>query len=462
LGEVEDAIVQHASVRRAAVVIRSIQETPSLVAFVEFKKEFAETLDDEKESLKLHISERLPRFMYPSLIAVLPELPSSRSGKVDRKALSNLDLKQFASDSSQELGVPQSDVESELLSIFAKVFKVEPDSFGVTHDLFSVGLNSLMAVQAAGTISANFNVHIGLNNLYLRPTIRELATTIIDSLGQDSRAIMEAEDNDADFLIEFLPIKKKGLHPRLYIVHDITGMATPFMRLGAYMPNEMYAIGDKHFGSATGFSTIESMADHYISLIKSVQPEGPYVISGYSYGGSVAVCMATKLAAAGDEVQHLILFDPIFIPKSERQGLKSTDWTQRSIDRIAENFPEIGDKWKNKLKVEIRKNLESMFDFEPEHFDGPTTLVVPKDRTWYRSGHASDFDTGTDDRNGWDARIKNMDMKVAAGRHDTMFAPAHVKVLAGVLKEIFATFPATAQPESSKPSKSRKALKSSA
>lgn len=259
---------------------------------------------------------------------------------------------------------------------------------------------------------------------------------IVDAMGQDSRAIMEAEDADADYLIEFLPIKKKGIRPRLFFVHDITGIATPFMRLGAYMPNEMYAIGDKHFGSSTGFSTVESMADHYVTLIKSVQPHGPYIVSGYSFGGQVAVCIADKLVQTGETVEHLILLDPIYIPIVERQSLKCTGWTQRSIDRISSNFPGIGEKWKHKLRTEIRKNLESFFDYEPPYYEGRATLVVPKDRSWYRGGNASDFDTGADDHNGWDCRIKNLDMKISAGAHDSMLAPAHTKVLAGVIKEI--------------------------
>ncbi|KAH7918588.1 amino acid adenylation [Leucogyrophana mollusca] len=461
LGEIEDVIAKFPAVRRSAVVIRTVQDAPAIVAFIEFKSEVqeGEKVDEEKEALKVFVSERLPRFMYPSLIAVLPALPASRSGKIDRNALKQMDLKAFAPDLTNDMGQPQSDVEVELMSIFSKVLKVENGSFGVSHDLFAVGMNSLMAVQAAGIVSKTFNVHIGLNNVYLRPTIRELGNLVIDAMGQDSRAIMEAEDTDSDFLIEFLPIKKKGIQPKLFIVHDITGMATPFMRLGAFMPNEMYAIGDKHFGSATGFGSVDAMAEHYITLVKSAQPQGPYLIAGYSYGGSVALSMATKLAKAGEEVQHLILFDPIFIPSTERQSLKSTDWTQRSIDRISSNFPDIGEVWKNKLRVEIRKNLDSMFDFEPEHYDGPTTLVVPKDRSWYRSGSASDFDTGTDDHNGWDARIKNLDMKVAGGKHDTMFTPAHVKVLAGVVKEIIASIPGvpsqTAAPPTSKLAKSK-------
>ncbi|EGO03426.1 hypothetical protein SERLA73DRAFT_101532 [Serpula lacrymans var. lacrymans S7.3] len=453
LGEIEDVIAKYPGVHRGAVVIRTVQDTPAIVAFVEFKQQAHEQLEEEKEGLRIFVSERLPRFMYPSLIAALPQLPTSRSGKTDRNALKQMDLKLFSTVLSKEMGLPQSEVEVELMSIFSRLFKVDSSSFGVTHDLFATGLNSLMAVQAAGIISKTFNVHIGLNNVYLRPTIRELGNLVVDAMGQDSRAIMEAEDTDSDFLIEFLPIKKKGVHPRLFIVHDITGMATPFMRLGAFMPNEMYAIGDRHFGSATGFGTVESMADHYLTLVKSVQPQGPYVICGYSYGGAVALCMATKLRRAGDEVAHLIMFDPIFIPAIERQSLKSTDWTQRAIDRISENFPEIGERWKTKLRTEIRKNLDSMFDFEPEHYDGATTLVVPKDRSWYRSGHASDFDTGADDHNGWDYRIKNLDMKVAAGRHDTMFTPAHVKVLAEVVKEVLAPYTTNIPPPPAKPKK---------
>ncbi|KAG6375737.1 hypothetical protein JVT61DRAFT_2583 [Boletus reticuloceps] len=436
LGEIEDTIAKYSAVQRGAVVIRVVQDAPAIVAFVEFKAEAQSQLEDHKEALRSFVAERLPRFMYPSLIAVLPHIPASRSGKIDRNALKQMDLTPFTPDLKADMGSPTGDVEIELMNIFSKTLKIRNNTFGVAHDLFAVGLNSLMAVQAAGIISKTFNVHIGLNHIYLRPTIRELSTLIVDAMGQDSRAIIEAEDADADYLIEFLPIKKKGIQPRVFLVHDITGMATPFMRIGAYMPNEMYAIGDKHFGSPTGFSTIESMADHYITLIKGVQPQGPYIVAGYSFGGQVAISMADKLTRAGDTVQHLILLDPIYIPAAERQSLKSTDWTQRSIDRISTNFPDIGEKWKNKLRTEIRKNLDSMFDFEPPHYDGRTTLIVPKDRSWYRSGHASDFDTGTDDHNGWDYRVTDLNMKVSGGAHDTMFAPAHVKVLAGVMKEI--------------------------
>ena len=60
---------------------------------------------------------------------------------------------------------------------------------------------------------------------------------------------------------------------------------------------------------------------------------------------------------------------------------------------------------------------------------------------WYRGGHASDFDTGVNDLNGWEHRVSNLTMKVSPVFHDTMFTPTHIKGLAQVLKGIFAGFP---------------------
>ncbi|KAH7909125.1 putative nonribosomal peptide synthetase [Hygrophoropsis aurantiaca] len=441
LEEIENVITTFPSVQRSAVLICTVHDTPSIVAFVELRAETqeGENLEDEKKALKTYVSECLPRFMHPSVIALLPVLPTSQAGKIDRSALKKMDLAAFAPNEAGDFVEPQNDVEIELMSIFAKVLRAEIGSFGVTHDLFAVGLNSLKVVQAAGMISKTLNFHISLNNVYLRPTVRELGNLVLDFKRQDSVTIMEGEDTDTDSMIELLPVKKKGVGLNLFFIHDASGMARPFMSLGAFLPNAMYAIGDKHFGSSPGFGTIEAMADHYISLMKSVQPKGPYVICGYSYGGSVALCIATKLTKAGEKVSHLVLFDSIYIPASERQHLKSTDWTRRPMERITSEYSDVGEKGMAKLQAEIRKNLDSMLYYEPEPYDGLTTLVVPNDRSWYRSFPSA----GSDDHNGWDHCIKHLDVKVAAGSHHTMFSSSHVKALAAVMKDLLASLPGT-------------------
>lgn len=168
LGEIEDTISKYPAVQRGAVVIRTVQDAPAIVAFVEFKAEAQSLLEDHKEALKIFAAERLPRFMYPSLIAILAQIPASRSGKIDRNALKDMDLAAFILDLHTDMGSPTGDVEIELMNIFCDTLKVHNGSYGVSHDLFAVGLNSLMAIRAAGVISKTFNIHIGLNHIYLR------------------------------------------------------------------------------------------------------------------------------------------------------------------------------------------------------------------------------------------------------------------------------------------------------
>ena len=69
-------------------------------------------------------------------------------------------LKAFSPDLNADMGTPSCDVEVELMNIFSKVLKVDHGTFGVNHGLFAVGLNSLMAVQAAGIVSSWSQQHL--------------------------------------------------------------------------------------------------------------------------------------------------------------------------------------------------------------------------------------------------------------------------------------------------------------
>ncbi|MGO4431500.1 thioesterase domain-containing protein, partial [Streptomyces sp. MCAF7] len=53
--------------------------------------------------------------------------------------------------------------------------------------------------------------------------------------------------------------------------------------------------------------TIPDMARSYVAAVKRIQPEGPYKISGYSFGGFVAFEMALQLRAQGEQADVLIL-----------------------------------------------------------------------------------------------------------------------------------------------------------
>jgi thioesterase domain-containing protein len=68
--------------------------------------------------------------------------------------------------------------------------------------------------------------------------------------------------------------------------------------------------------------SVEDMASRYIDEIQRVRPHGPYLLSGWSFGGLVAFEMAQQLRAAGEDVPLLILFDASL--PSGRRGSQAT------------------------------------------------------------------------------------------------------------------------------------------
>jgi aspartate racemase len=61
-------------------------------------------------------------------------------------------------------------------------------------------------------------------------------------------------------------------------------------------------------------ATVEAMAAEYLREVKARQPNGPYNLCGYSFGGLVAFEMARRLRDSGDEVALVGLFDSMMSP----------------------------------------------------------------------------------------------------------------------------------------------------
>jgi len=67
------------------------------------------------------------------------------------------------------------------------------------------------------------------------------------------------------------------------------------------------------------------MAQYYIDALTDVQPHGPYILVGYSFGGLVALEMAQRLSGSGENVALLVLVDtyphPRFLSRRQRVSL---------------------------------------------------------------------------------------------------------------------------------------------
>jgi thioesterase domain-containing protein len=150
---------------------------------------------------------------------------------------------------------------------------------------------------------------------YLRGDPPPAATAV----GSNTRRIQESPPPSlsTDFGISLVPVQTGGSkRPFFYLhVHWIGGAFYSFSLaqvLGSDQP--LYVINPAKFDGMQVPPTIEAMAAAYIKLMRSVQPQGPYLLGGFCAGGLLAYEVAQQIRAAGQAVDLLVLIDPMAGP----------------------------------------------------------------------------------------------------------------------------------------------------
>ncbi len=167
-GEVESALLRHADVREAAVVVREDAGERRLAGFVVA----APGAEPDGARLRRWLRESLPEAMVPASIDVLDTLPLSPNGKVDRRALAALEA---AEARREEYVAPRDEVERELERIAREVLGVA--RVGVHDHFLELGFDSILVIQVASRArQAGLRFDPGL--LFRHPTIASLAQAI--------------------------------------------------------------------------------------------------------------------------------------------------------------------------------------------------------------------------------------------------------------------------------------------
>ena len=292
-GEVEAALAAHPAVRQAAVAARRGADGElRLVAWV------VPEGDLEEAALREGLLRRLPDSMLPSAFVFLDALPLSAHGKVDRRALPD------PAPSARRAGAPavspRDETEHRLAALWEDLLGVSP--LGVNDDFFALGGHSLLAVRLTARIERSLGVRLPISALVEAPTIERLAARLRGGSPRRRSPLVT--------------LQPQGAGRPLFLVHPIGGDVVCYAELARRLGMErpLYGLQAVPDGET---ASLDSLASRYLEAVREVQKDGPYLLGGWSFGGTIAYEMARQLEAGGERVALLALVD---VGPPERSG----------------------------------------------------------------------------------------------------------------------------------------------
>ncbi len=296
-GEVENVLGRHPAVEKCCVAAMGGDAAGKvLAAWVVLRPEWPATAKELRETIR----HELPDYMVPAVVIPVPALPVTANGKIDYRSLPD---PENTPASDREWTPPRTGTEKRLAHLWQQV--LGRNHLGPDSDFFETGGTSLTALRLIQKIRQDFAVTLPLGALFRSPTLGQLSE-VIDHAG-DRPGMRPAGDA--------LSCLQKGTGGTpVFLIHGGDGGALFYRsllpQLGPEFPVyilESPALTDDDWLLAR--KNVETTAHHFITLMQSIQPEGPYHIGGFSFGGLVAYEMAQQLRATGQTTEHLIMFD---------------------------------------------------------------------------------------------------------------------------------------------------------
>ena len=170
LGEIEAVLATHAAVQECVVVAQGDADDVRLVAYVVMQA--GQSLNESE--LRQHARERLPQYMVPSVFMVIDKMPLTANGKVNRRALPEVEASR--AELGREYEAPRTETEETLVSIWREVLNVE--QVGIHDNFFELGGHSLLAVRLLSRVRESFSVELPLRSLFETPTVDGLAALV--------------------------------------------------------------------------------------------------------------------------------------------------------------------------------------------------------------------------------------------------------------------------------------------
>jgi thioesterase domain-containing protein/acyl carrier protein len=270
-------------------------------------------------AMRLALSATLPPFLIPSTFFRVATIPRNTRGKVDREL-----LRQTAATAVPPAGgfvAPRNAREAALAQLIGEALGL--NRVGVHDDIFDLGVDSLSMVGLGIAVSERLGVTVSAVDLLGSPTVEVLARQI------------DGREEPAERIA--VPLHLGGSGTPIFCVPGGGGAGMlALRRLGRRLGRPAFSFIPRGFETrAVPDQTVERAAARFVEALHGVQPSGPYLIAGVSFGGLTAFEMARQLKAAGHDIALLTLIDPISRRPARLSSHAAKAWTDLTGPRAS-------------------------------------------------------------------------------------------------------------------------------
>ena len=348
---------------------------------------------------------------------------------------------QSSSEATHSFSHPQAEmrsvevIQSRMVSALSQALEVAPEDVDITVPLENYGLDSLTIFNLTGDLAEWLNRDIPATLFWDYPTI----AAVSEYLANENELAGKTKGSSRSPLV---PIQTEGSEPLLFMVHDGNGYILNFRNLVPYLGKHQpfYGLEARGFDDkGEPVTSIEAIAAHYIREIRTVQSEGPYLLSGFCLGGGIALDMARQLVEQGHEVALLV-----FIDTPRLDNLSSIERATRRVQRLSylarRTAVLLREVWSSPFGDQIRLirealvknkflrahhlrevNIRAFRKYVPTAYDGRISTII--------SGQPVIF--SRDDRLAWDdIATQGLEVYRMPGREVDMLREPNVAILA--------------------------------
>jgi len=352
LGEIEAVLAQHPAVQENVVIVHEeSSHDKRLIAYLVLSKS-----EQAIETIRNFLKDRLPDYMIPNAFIPIEAMPLTPNGKIDSSALPVITPRESA------YVPPRTLIEERLACIWVEILGIEsfhigPSQINIHDNFFELGGHSLTAARLISRVREVFQVQLPIRRLFEFPTIAELAKCI------ETERMLSPQAEEPKQWSYIVPIRPSGTKKPFFIVPGGGGGEVELIHLtklvyllGQEQP--VYGLQARGWdGKQKPHTHVEAMATDYLNEIRTVQPEGPYLLGGECLGGLVAFEMAQQLQAQGQKVGLLVLIDTVLL-----KGMSYVTYPVYKTLELHHWKARLKHHWKTVPQLAPKKLLPYLFD----------------------------------------------------------------------------------------------------